>query len=48
MINNLRGCSNSTLAGVLVGIILIPLVICDMGSDFSGVNTNTVAKIIGE
>ncbi len=45
MINKLRGFSNSKLAGVLVGIIIIPFVFWGMGSVFSGGNTNNVAKI---
>ncbi len=45
MISKLRGFSNSKLAGVLVGIIIIPFVFWGMGSVFSGGNTNNVAKI---
>ena len=45
MIGKLRGFSNSKLAGVLVGIIIIPFVFWGMGSVFSGGNTNNVAKI---
>ncbi|MBD1158131.1 SurA N-terminal domain-containing protein [Pelagibacterales bacterium SAG-MED17] len=48
MINKLRGFSNSKLAGVLVGIIIIPFVFWGMGSVFSGGNTNNVAKINNE
>ena len=43
MISKLRGFSNSKLAGVLVGIIIIPFVFWGMGSVFSGGNTNNVA-----
>ena len=39
MISKLRGFSNSKLAGVLVGIIIIPFVFWGMGSVFSGGNT---------
>ena len=45
MIGKLRGFSNSKLAGVLVGIIIIPFVFWGMGSVFSGGNTNSIAKI---
>ena len=48
MINKLRGFSNSKLAGVIVGIIIIPFVFWGMGSVFSGGNTNNVAKINNE
>ncbi len=48
MISKLRGFSNSKLAGVLVGIIIIPFVFWGMGSIFSGGNTNNVAKINNE
>ena len=45
MLGKLRGFSKSKLAGVLVGIIIIPFVFWGMGSVFSGGNTNNVAKI---
>ena len=45
MLNKLRGFSNSKLAMVVVGIIIIPFVFWGMGSVFSGGNTNNVAKI---
>ncbi len=48
MIGKLRGFSNSKLAGVLVGIIIIPFGFWGMGSVFSGGNTNNVAKINNE
>ena len=48
MINKLRSFSNSKLAGVIVGIIIIPFVFWGMGSVFSGGNTNNVAKINNE
>ena len=48
MIGKLRGFSNSKLAGVLVGIIIIPFVFWGMGSVFSGGNANNVAKINNE
>ena len=48
MISKLRGFSNSKLAGVLVGIIIIPFVFWGMGSVFSGGNANNVAKINNE
>jgi len=48
MISKLRSFSNSKLAGVLVGIIIIPFVFWGMGGLFSGGNTNNVAKINNE
>ena len=48
MLNKLRGFSNSKLAMVVVGIIIIPFVFWGMGSVFSGGNTNNVAKINNE
>ena len=45
MLKNLRNFSKGKLAGVLVGIIIIPFVFWGMGSVFSGGNTNSVAKI---
>ena len=45
MISKLRSFSNSKIAGVIVGIIIIPFVFWGMGSVFSGGNTNNVAKI---
>ena len=48
MLNKLRGFSNTKLAGVLIGIIIIPFVFWGMGSVFSGGNTNNIAKINNE
>ena len=48
MLNKLRGFSNSKLAMVVVGIIIIPFVFWGMGSVFSGGNSNNVAKINNE
>ncbi len=48
MLNKLRGFSNSKLAMVVVGIIIIPFVFWGMGSVFSGGNTNNIAKINNE
>ena len=45
MLNRLRNFSKGKLAGVLVGIIIIPFVFWGMGSVFSGGNTNSIAKI---
>ena len=45
MLNKLRKFSKGKLAGVLVGIIIIPFVFWGMGSVFSGGNTNSIAKI---
>ena len=45
MLNKLRNFSKGKLAGVLVGIIIIPFVFWGMGSVFSGGNTNSVAKL---
>ena len=46
MLKNLRGFSNTKLAGVLIAIIIVPFVFWGMGSVFSGGNTNNVAKIL--
>ena len=48
MINKLRRFSNSKLAMVVVGIIIVPFVFWGMGSVFSGGNTNNIAKINNE
>ena len=48
MISRLRSFSGSKLAGVVVGIIIIPFVFWGMGSVFSGGNTNNIAKINNE
>ena len=48
MISKLRSFSGSKLAGVIVGIIIIPFVFWGMGSVFSGGNTNNIAKINNE
>jgi len=45
MLNKLRNFSKTKLAGVLIGIIVIPFVFWGMGSVFSGGNTNNIAKI---
>ena len=45
MLNKLRNFSKGKLAGVLVGIIIIPFVFWGMGSVFSGGNKNSIAKI---
>ena len=45
MLKNLRGFSNTKLAGVLIAIIIVPFVFWGMGSVFSGGNTNSIAKI---
>ena len=45
MLNKLRNFSKGKLAGVLVGIIIIPFVFWGMGSVFSGGNTNSIGKI---
>ena len=45
MLNKLRNFSKGKLAGVLVGIIIIPFIFWGMGSVFSGGNTNSIAKI---
>ncbi len=45
MLNKLRNFSKGKLAGVLVGIIIIPFVFWGMGSVFSGGKTNSIAKI---
>ena len=48
MISKLRSFSSSKLAGVIVGIIIVPFVFWGMGSVFSGGNTNNIAKINNE
>ena len=48
MLDKLRNFSKGKLAGVLVGIIIIPFVFWGMGSVFSGGNSNNVAKINNE
>ena len=48
MLNTLRNFSKTKLAGVLIGIIVIPFVFWGMGSVFSGGNTNNIAKINNE
>ena len=45
MLNSLRNFSKSKIAGVFVGIIILPFVFWGMGGMFSSGNTNTVAKI---
>ena len=48
MLNTLRNFSKTKLAGILIGIIIIPFVFWGMGSVFSGGNTNNIAKINNE
>ena len=48
MLNTLRNFSKTKLAGILIGIIIIPFVFWGMGSVFSGGNTNNIAKINDE
>ena len=48
MLSKLRIFSKSKLAGVLVGIIIVPFVFWGMGSVFRSGNTNNVAKINNE
>ena len=45
MISSFRKFSKSKIAGVFVGIIILPFVFWGMGSVFSGGNTNILAKI---
>ena len=45
MLNKLRNFSKGKLAGVLVGIIIIPFVFWGMGGMFSSGNTNNIVKI---
>jgi len=45
MLNKLRNFAKTKIAGVLVGIIIIPFVFWGMGGVFSGGNTNNIAKI---
>ena len=48
MLNTLKNFSKTKLAGILIGIIIIPFVFWGMGSVFSGGNTNNIAKINNE
>ena len=48
MLNTLRNFTKTKLAGILIGIIIIPFVFWGMGSVFSGGNTNNIAKINNE
>ena len=45
MLSQIRSFSKTKLAGVLVGIIIVPFVFWGMGSVFSGGNKNSLAKI---
>ena len=45
MLNKLRNFAKTKIAGVVVGIIIIPFVFWGMGVVFSGGNTNNIAKI---
>jgi len=45
MLSSLRNFSKTKIAGVFVGIIILPFVFWGMGGMFSSGNTNTVAKI---
>ena len=45
MISSLRNFAKTKLAGVFVGILIIPFVLWGMGGVFSSGNTNSVAKI---
>ncbi len=45
MLSSLRNFSKSKIAGVFVGIIILPFVFWGMGGMFSSGNTNTIAKI---
>ena len=46
MLNKLRNFAKTKIAGVVVGIIIIPFVFWGMGGVFSGGNTNNIAKLI--
>jgi len=45
MLNKLRNFAKTKIAGVVIGIIIIPFVFWGMGGVFSGGNTNNIAKI---
>ncbi len=45
MLNKIRNFAKTKIAGVFVGILIIPFVMWGMGGVFSGGNTNSVAKI---
>ena len=48
MLNKIRNFAKTKLAGVFVGILIVPFVLWGMGGVFSGGNTNNVAKINNE
>ena len=48
MLNKIRNFAKTKLAGVLVGILIIPFVLWGMGGVFSSGNTNSVAKVNNE
>ena len=45
MLNKLRNFAKTKIAGVVIGIIIIPFVFWGMGGVFSGGNKNNIAKI---
>ena len=45
MLNKIRNFAKTKIAGVFVGILIIPFVLWGMGGVFSSGNTNSVAKI---
>ena len=45
MISSLRKFAKTKIAGIFIGIIIIPFVFWGMGSVFSSGNTNNIAKI---
>ena len=45
MLNKIRNFAKTKLAGVFVGILIIPFVLWGMGGVFSSGNTNSVAKV---
>ena len=44
MLNNIRKFAGTKMAGVLVGIIIVPFVLWGMGGVFSGGNQNNIAS----
>ena len=45
MLNSIRNFAKTKMAGVLVGILIVPFVLWGMGGVFSGGNTNNIAEI---
>ena len=48
MLNKIRNFAKTKIAGVFVGILIVPFVLWGMGGVFSSGNTNSVAKVNNE